>query len=372
MANVLSIVSYKIFPAKFGGQKGIANFNEYFSKYHTLYCVTVKNNTPAAASYKIINKLGKSRFRYINIFYFGLLKKIIRQNNISHIIIEHPYYGWLALLLKRFCKVKLIIHSHNIEAERFETVGKWWWKILWHYEKHIHRDADFTFCITEKDRQYFLNHYKIPPEKTSVITYGIPWNTMPAMSERVAAKNELLKKYFVNEGTVLYLFNGALNYKPNLEAVKNIVESINPIFIKLNISYKIIICGKNLPAEMNELKQYADTNIIYAGFVEDISLYFKGVDVFINPVTDGGGIKTKLVEALGYNLNAVSTLNGAIGVDKNICNGKLLLCENADWQSFSEKMTDAINITRPVTQDFFNYFYWDNIAKKAAAIIEKL
>lgn len=370
MANVLSIVSYKIFPAKFGGQKGIANFNEYFSKYHTLYCVTVKDNSADAAPYTILNKLSNSRLRYVNIFYFVLIKKIIRQHNISHIILEHPYYGWLALLLKKFCKVKLIVHSHNIESERFKTTGRWWWKNLWYYEKYIHQNADFTFCITEKDRQYFINHYKVATDKTSVITYGIPWNTMPGLSEREAAKNELLKKYSLNKETVFYLFNGALEYKPNLEAVKNIVESINPIFIRKNILYKIIICGKNLPAEMNELKHYADANIIYAGFVEDISLYFKGVDVFINPVTDGGGIKTKLVEALGYNLNAVSTVNGAIGVDENICNGKLFLCENSDWHGFSEKMAKAINITNPITEDFFNCFYWDNIAKKAAGIVE--
>src|SRR6478609_3971424 len=100
MANVLSIVSYKIFPAKFGGQKGIASFNEYFSKYHDLYCVTVEDNTPEFASYKIINALSNRPARYINIFYFGLMKKIIRQNNISHVIIEHPYYGWMGLLLK--------------------------------------------------------------------------------------------------------------------------------------------------------------------------------------------------------------------------------------------------------------------------------
>ena len=123
---------------------------------------------------------------------------------------------------------------------------------------------------------------------------------------------------------------------------------------------------------MNELKQYADKNIIYAGFVEDISLYFKGVDVFINPVTDGGGIKTKLVEALGYNLNAVSTINGATGVDEKICNGKLLICGNTDWRSFAEKMQDAINITQPITHEFFDNFYWDNIAGKAARIVEEL
>ena len=123
---------------------------------------------------------------------------------------------------------------------------------------------------------------------------------------------------------------------------------------------------------MNELKRYEDKNIICTGLVEDISIYYKGADVFINPVNDGGGIKTKLVEALGYNLNAVSTINGAIGIDENICNGKLILCENSDWQRFSEKMKEAISINQSITNDFFNQFYWDNIAKKAAGIVDEL
>lgn len=372
MANVLSIVSYKIFPAKFGGQKGIANFNEYFSKHHTLFCLTVKDNEPGTAPYTIINKLGSSRFRYINIFYFDLVKKIIRENKISHVIIEHPYYGWLGLLLKRFCKIRLIIHSHNIEAERFKTTGRWWWKLMWHYEKNIHKNADFTFCISENDRQYFIDLYKIPAAKTAVITFGISWHTAPLLPERLHAKNELAKKYSLNENVVLFLFNGALDYRPNLEAVKNIVEKITPLFIKKNIPYKIIICGKNLPIEMNELKQYSASNIIYAGFVDDITIYFKGANVFINPVTDGGGIKTKLVEALGYDMNVVSTINGAIGVDENICNGKLLLCENEDWQSFSDKMDESILINQPISKEFFDWFYWDNIAKKAAEIVNVL
>jgi len=372
MANVLSIVPYKIFPAKFGGQKGIANFNEYFSKHHNLYCITVKENVANAAPYTIFNTLSNSRLRYINIFYFFLFKKIIRRYHVSHIILEHPYYGWLAILLKKFCSVKLIAHSHNIEAERFRTTGKWWWKILWHYEKYVHGHADFTFCITEEDRQYFIKEYKLLLTKTTVITFGISWNTIPSSQECLYANKNLKLKYNLSDETILYLFNGALDYHPNLQAVKNIIEKINPIFIKNNFNYKIIICGKNLPAEMNELKQYKDVNIIYAGFVEDINIYFKGVDVFINPVNDGGGIKTKLVEALGYNLNAVSTINGAIGIDENICNGKLILSENSDWQGFSHKMSQASSINNSITNDFFNQFYWDNIAKKAAGIIGEL
>ncbi len=372
MANVLSFVPYKIFPAKFGGQKCIAHFNEYFSEYHSLYCVTIRDNNPAAASYEVFNKLSNSKLRYINIFYFFLIKKIIRQNDITHIILEHPYYGWLALLLKYFCRIKLIVHSHNIEAERFKSVGKWWWKILWHYEKFVHKHADFTFCITKEDYHYFNARYHLPSEKISLITYGIPWDTLPPIEDEAEAKSILIKKYSLEKGTTIYLFNGAFNYKPNLDALKNILDYINPLIINTGISYKIIICGKGLPEKMNDLKEYAEQNIIYAGFVDDISVYFKGADIFINPVTDGGGIKTKLVEALGYNLSSVSTENGALGVDKNICRGKLLVSANNDWQAFADNMLEAINITQSIPPEFFHHFYWDNIARKAAAIVEDL
>lgn len=372
MTNVLSIVTYKIFPPKLGGQKGIALFNQYFSKQNNLYCFTIKENDPSLVSYKVFNLMSNHLLRYINVFNFRLIKKITKENNIPYIIVEHPYYGWMAVLLKYFCKVKIIVHSHNIEAERFKTLGKWWWKILWHYEKFVHRNANFTFCITEQDRKYFYENYKIPYQKSIVITYGISWNSIPSPEDKIKSKAWLLKEYSLAPGTSLFLFNGTLDYLPNLDAVKNIVEKINPLFIQKNISYKIIICGKGLPSELNELKEYSALNIIYAGFVDDISIYFKGVDVFINPVTDGGGIKTKLVESLGYNLNVVSTFNGAIGVDENICNGKLLLSESNDWPTFADKMELAITMKQSIPTAFFEQFYWENIASKATNAIRSL
>lgn len=123
---------------------------------------------------------------------------------------------------------------------------------------------------------------------------------------------------------------------------------------------------------MNELKGYREQNIIYAGFVDDIGIYFKGADVFINPITDGGGIKTKLVEALGYNLNAVSTVNGAIGVDPSLCNGKLLISDVDDWKLFAENMQKAVNINAEIPRVYFDHFNWQHIAQKAAAAITNL
>ena len=105
------------------------------------------------------------------------------------------------------------------------------------------------------------------------------------------------------------------------------------------------------------------------GFVEDIGLYFKGADVFINPVVEGGGIKTKLVEALGYNVNAVSTVNGAIGVPAALCNGKLLLVNDDDWAGFAQAVTVAVKIIADISPAYYEHFYWGHNAERAAEFI---
>ncbi len=372
MAKVLSIVTYNIFPAKQGGQLAIALFNQYLSEEQELICFTVKSNLPSFAPYPILNEFSESPSRYFNPFYFNRLRKIIKEHQISHVMIEHPYYGWMAFLLKYFCKIKVIVRSHNVESERFKSTGKWWWKILAYYEKWVHQMADFTFCITQEDRNYFHKNYHLPLKQSAVITYGIPFDTIPNEEEKQIARNFLLNHYQLEHDTVLFFFNGALQYLPNFKAVEIIINEINPRLLLQNLKYKIIICGKGLPTEMNGLKDYADKNIIYAGFVDDISVYYKGADVFLNPVVEGGGIKTKLVEALGNNLNVVSTKNGAFGVDPDVCNQKLIIVENDDWQEFVDKMIDQSSTKSSIGDEYFQHFYWKNIAKKAAAIIDRL
>jgi glycosyltransferase involved in cell wall biosynthesis len=368
MATVISIVPYSFLPAKVGGQKGVALFNKYFSRYHRLVCVTIRNNDPAAAEgYEVLNILSGSAIRYINIFYFFTLRKIIRERKATHFILEHPYYGWLGILIKWFCRVKLIVHSHNIEGLRWKTLGKWWWRILWAYEKYIHRNADFNFFIHDQDRRYAIDHFGLKPDRCITMTYGIEWNTIPPRQEIQEARQQLRKQFNITEQETILLFNGAFNYLPNMEALKKIIEVIDPLLQqKTGFQYKIIICGRDIPDSIS-LRKY--DHIIIAGFVDDISLYFKGADIFLNPVTEGGGIKTKLVEALGYNLNAVSTVNGAIGIDLASCNGKLLLCADPDWHSFADLIVKAATIHADMPAVYFEHFYWGYSTQKAAEFI---
>jgi hypothetical protein len=371
--KVLSLVPYPFLPPKMGGQKGIAFFNAFISRELNLVCVSVKNNdTGFAKGYPVKNILSNSKIRYINPFYFFLLKKIIRREKITHLVIEHPYYGWLGILLKWFCKIKLAVHSHNIEALRFKTINKWWWGILWNYEKMVHRHAHLSFFIHDDDRNFAIEKFKLDKARCLTVTYGFELTASPGESERAAARQSLVKQYNIPPGEKLLLFNGTLDYKPNTDALDIIINNINPLLMMTrDYFYKIIICGKNLPAHYDQLAAYRNKNIIYAGFVDDITLYFNACDVFINPVTDGGGIKTKLVEALGHNMNVVTTVSGSIGVPLSVTGNKMKVMADNNWESFVAEITSC-DPDASIPPAFFDHFYWGNIAKKAATALINL
>lgn len=353
-----------------GGQKGIAFFNRYMSRISNLICVTTRDNMQISGEgYIIKNILGTSSLRYVNPLYFFKLKKIIKEEQISYLILEHPYFGWLGFLLKRICKIKLVVHSHNIESLRFKSMNKWWWGILWNYEKRVHRNADISFFIHDEDRNYAIENFKLNPAKCTIITYGFELDKPPTVDEKESARQQICKNHQIDPSNRILLFNGTLGYKPNLDALDTILQKINPILLAdAAFKYKVVICGNKLPAIYNGLTAYREKNIIYAGFVDDINLYFKGADIFINPVIDGGGIKTKVVEALGYNLSVISTQSGAIGIPQAITGDKLSILEDCDWDGFANQIISK-DYSVHIKERFFDHFYWGNIAERAKTAI---
>ncbi len=370
--QIALLAPYNVYPAQTGGKKFIALFYEYLCRIDPVYFISVpENEMPSQVKSSFHGILGSKKLRYANPFLFFRLQKLIKEKEITDLIIVHPYYGWLAWLLKKVTGVRLSILSHNIESIRFKSMGKPWWRGMWLYEKNVHRIIDHNFFVTEEDMSFAIENYSLSPDKCHVITYGIEWQQQPTIAEKRLAAEYLRKQHDIKQNEKILFFNGSLNYLPNIEAVNFILEHINPALLKTaGFLYKIIICGKGLPPAFGELKAYRERNIIYGGFVEDINIYFKGADLFLNPVISGGGIKTKLVEAIGNGLTAVSSKTGAFGVSPAIAGNKISIVEDHDWQGFVHaiKHADTESDTAPA---FFNHFYWGNIAKKAAGIITK-
>ena len=364
MKKVLVIAPYQYLPYFSGGQKLIAQFLHYLGKEVTLDVISVAaNDISLIKTYTLKPLLKKSFARY---FDTSLIKKItaeVEKNNYDNIIWEHPYFAWLAFKVRKKTGAKTFIHTHNIEHQRFRSLGKWWWRVLRMYEKWCFKKADGLFFITPEDKAFAMQQWKIAGEKCFDLPVGVELSGYP--TDKATCRNSISEKHTIPSENRVILFNGLLRYKPNLDALKIILDTINPLLQnEKGFKYTILICGKDLPIEFNELKAYRDKNIIYAGFVDDIDTYFKGSDIFLNPVQSGGGIKTKMVEAIAYGTTVVATNAGAAGIDPSVCGQKLILVKDDDWNKFAKAITRESKPNEPTPIAYYEKYYWGNIIKR--------
>lgn len=369
MIRVLSMVWYKILPAKYGGQKGIASFNQYLAQHLPLACLCSENNSPGTLPYKLIPELPVSKWQFLSPAIRKKLRQTVVAEKATHIIVEHPYHGLAAIKTRKQTGAKLIVHSHNIESERFRKLGKWWWPLLSRYEKWVHREADLSLFKTENDQQWAIDHFGLQPQKCMVAPYG----TAPiSFTDNASTKKKIQERHSLLPEEKIILFAATLDYQPNAKAVESIYKQIVPRLPAANADFKVIICGRNSKSEFQYLQSLENKNVIMAGEVENIDEYFEAADLFINPVNSGGGVQTKNIDALAHHCSIVC-FDGWI--DKNIqalAPGKVFTAPGGNWDEFVHQILIASQQRLPTNPLFFKAYSWEEIARRVAERIRLL
>ncbi len=356
---ILGIVPYQFLPVRIGGQKAIEQLYRSLGKKLPVTVVSTLHNDISAARHFLLKPIfSNSGVRYGNPFYLKKISRIICESATTHLFIEHPYMGWMGIYLKTKHRIPLVVHSHNIESIRFKSLNKWWWKLLWYYEKYVYQSADFLFFMTEEDRRYAINNYRLLPQKAFVAPYGTEIQQPPSFQEKQAAKQKICEVLQIGDYNTLLFFNGSFDYQPNRDALGVLLRSILPELNRRSFLFTLIVCGRNIP---QLYKNEGTEHVIFLDYVDDIFLYNLAADVFVNPVTEGGGIKTKLVEALAAGANAVSAESGAAGINPSFCNGKLIITADGDYRSFASAIYEASRNRDETGSLFYQHFYIENI-----------
>jgi glycosyltransferase involved in cell wall biosynthesis len=370
MARILSIVWYKVLPAKFGGQKGIACFNEYLSKQFPLICLCSKNNESTdSLPYQLLPELPLNKWQFFNPLCWKKINLVVKNEKATHIILEHPYHGIAAYKAKKTTGAKLILHSHNIESERFRQADKWWWQILMKYEKWVHKKADLVLLKTGTDRDFAISHFRVQPEKCVIIPYGIEKKNVP---DRSIAGNIIRKRHGIKPVEKILLFAATLDYEPNAKAVEHIYNEIATRLTNNGYELKIIICGRNKSPAFKYLSQFSHPAVINAGETEDIENYFAAADIFINPVQQGGGVQTKNIDALAFHCNLVCFENMIEKETITVAKEKIFTAPSNDWAVFVSQIEKAVAGFSPTHEDFFNYYDWGNIIQRLTERIDSI
>ena len=110
----------------------------------------------------------------------------------------------------------------------------------------------------------------------------------------------------------------------NYRAAQNFLYQQFPIILKVFPNAKVYVVGSDPP---DSLLRLASNSIFITGFVEDPTEYFELASVGIAPLSEGAGIKLKVLEMLSAGMPVIASPIGAEGI-KNSSNLSICECKN--------------------------------------------
>ncbi len=357
--HITSVCWYKIYPAITGGQKGIALFNEALSNKYQLTCICSKNNEAnSVLGTELLPILPTSKMQFFNFFNYRKILKQVRENESPLVIIEHPYY-WPLYYFKKKHGFQLILHSHNIEYKRAKSRNKWFWRLIYVWERWAYQKADIVFFKTVEDQLFAQKKFELKTKNVHVLPYCTNLTEVPADSELSKEKIRLI--HHIAAATKVLVFAASFDYEPNQKGLLHLLHEVTPEFKKQRSDFVILICGIGLEKFISANSIIAPKECVIVGAVEDMSLYFKAADVFINPVTNGEGIQTKNIDALAHNCTVVGYKDVANGIPDYVLGTKAFFANTEKIDEFVYFIKKALD---PRIIDIDPQFYIDFSWKK--------
>lgn len=141
-----------------------------------------------------------------------------------------------------------------------------------------------------------------------------------------------------------------MDWLPNLEAGKWIVEELMPALSEQAINFNMCLSGIYMPQYFLNLKI---NNLLVVGKIDNTTNFIELFGILIAPIFSGGGVKIKIIEALANGKVVITTKVGAEGI--NYVDGKhLLIAETANEfvLAINKCVTDKSLLKRLLKLDF--------------------
>lgn len=177
-------------------------------------------------------------------------------------------------------------------------------RLLSAFEKHVARHVDTSVFVSEAEARLFrrtagsYGHSVVAMNNGVDLAYFNP--TVPLSGVRPAGKP-------------MVVFTGAMDYRPNIEAVTWFVKEVWPLVQAVRPQAGFTIVGSKPSPEVQRLNGQA--GIVVTGRVDDVRPYLAGADVVVAPLRIARGIQNKVLEAMAMARPVVATSQAFEGID---------------------------------------------------------
>jgi glycosyltransferase involved in cell wall biosynthesis len=238
------------------------------------------------------------------------LRRAIREHALrNNVDVWHCEWTPYAEALRVVPDGRRLVVAHNVESliwQRYhETekhpVKRWYirgqWRKFDRFERWALASADCAVAVSPEDASRMRTDFRV--RHVTVVDNGVDTSYFrPTGASRVA-------------GQILFL--GSLDWRPNLDAVRLLLDRIFPEVRARERAARLCIVGRN-PPEWLRRETALRPGVELQANPADVRPFLQGSAVMAVPLRIGGGSRLKILEALACGLHVVSTRVGAEGL----------------------------------------------------------
>ena len=295
---------------------------------------------PGDIEAKVLSEIYGINFVYLNKDqilgfrqYGELMKKFMRDKDFGFCIIEYVHNSYFLNFLSD--NIITILDAHDIISERTKSFAKSEYEHLYYQmtqknEFDLFSFYDYVMVLCQSD---LLEIKRLCPSINVLLVPHPPELNRHPVRENVK--------------TVGFV---ASQYKPNIEAIIKFISEAWTSFHNEGIDLSIYgnICF--------ELKKYSfDPSVHLMGYLNQIRDIYDQLDIVVNPVFRGAGLKIKTIEALANGLPLITTSHGARGLNDGHNKYLIIADSSNDFINSIFKLRDNLNFRTAISNSAFSY-----------------
>jgi sugar transferase (PEP-CTERM/EpsH1 system associated) len=191
-------------------------------------------------------------------------------------------------------------------------------------EMRLAARADLSLFITRAEADLFLS--RLPKELAATARVGVLANGIDSQSFDPSLVSP--EKRMLDCPGPRLIFTGQMDYQPNLDAVRRVIDRIMPALRRELPEATFHVVGRNPPSAL--LDCHGRDGCHVWGRVEDIRPWLKAADMAMVPLQIARGVQNKVLEAMAMALPVVLTREAATGIDAT--NGQHFTIADSDPQ----------------------------------------
>lgn len=235
-----------------------------------------------------------------------LLARLLREQVYDIVQLEGSYMSLYSAVIRQHSKARLVLRAHNVEHQIWDRLAR---------QVRAVAQRRYLQNMTAKIKRFELNHLQDYDAIIPISGEDAQYYQQAGFMGQVHTINGAVDLSRFPHPNLNFrpsiAFLGSLEWLPNVEGLHWLLKEVWPTIARRHLQATLHVAGKGSP--VTRLLPQADRVVLH-GQVPDAAEFLSAHHIFVVPLHSGGGMRMKIVEAMGAGMCVLSTSIGAEGI----------------------------------------------------------